>query len=172
MLKKLFIILLFTTACVTEKQRTKICETCPKSIERHDSIVEKEVIKFQDVYVYDTLVSWLPNPCSELCDENGGLKPFKKILTTNKGTKHILETKDNKLVLSDEINGLKETVAVKEKQTEHFHSEKTVLPADCQREHRNWLDKVARWWLLISVGAILALGLFKLGPRILKLLKF
>src|SRR5690606_25135755 len=65
------------TGCSIQKRLDKYCPLCPVKIERKDSIIVKieEIIK--EVHIRDTVTvtKYLPNPCAELCDEHGQLKP-------------------------------------------------------------------------------------------------
>ena len=64
--------------------------------------------------------------------------------------------------LKEVIKGLR-TVKITDKK------ETKVIEKLCQLEHRNWFDRLARKWFWISVSILTALGLWKFGPKLLKL---
>jgi hypothetical protein len=47
----LLLLLLTLSSCVTERQRQRICNNCPQTIERHDTTIIKETVSHDTSYV-------------------------------------------------------------------------------------------------------------------------
>ena len=151
--------------CVTQTQRERICKTCPTNTIIKDSIhveIKEKKIPF---YITDTFNYFLPNPCAELCDSLGNLKPtFKKEIKSNKGTKETLTVKNNQLVLIERIDSLKKVISIKDTSTNNFHYKVIVKPAICNLNH---ITKWDMFW--IKTGRIsLAVLFILLGYEIVK----
>jgi hypothetical protein len=48
---KYLALLILLTSCVTERQRQRICNNCPQTIERHDTTIIKEIVSHDTSYV-------------------------------------------------------------------------------------------------------------------------
>lgn len=158
MTKSLLITLLlltFLSSCITEKKRQKICLECPVKIEKevHDSIIEK----LKDTTIYITTqgpTQYLENPCKNLCDSLGKLKPIKVEAKKN-GIKSTIKTVGNSLVVECEtdslkavIRGLKETIRIRKEQ------EVKEVPV-CHLEHKTWFDELTFWWFWVTLVILL-----------------
>jgi hypothetical protein len=158
MTKSLLITLLlltFLSSCITEKKRQKICLECPVKIEKevHDSIIEK----LKDTTIYITTqgpTQYLENPCKNLCDSLGKLKPIKVEAKKN-GIKSTIKTVGNSLVVECEtdslkavITGLKETIRIRKEQ------EVKEVPV-CHLEHKTWFDELTFWWFWVTLVILL-----------------
>lgn len=158
MTKSLLITLLlltFLSSCITEKKRQKICLECPVKIEKevHDSIIEK----LKDTTIYITTqgpTQYLENPCKNLCDSLGKLKPIKVEAKKN-GIKSTIKTVGNSLVVECEtdslkavITGLKETIRIRKEQ------EVKEVPV-CHLEHKTWFDELTFWWFWVTLIILL-----------------
>jgi hypothetical protein len=157
MKKNLLIIILLLTllnGCISEKKRQQICQKCPVKIEKeiHDSIIEK----LRDTTIYITQqgpTQFLENPCKNLCDSLGNLKPVK-IETKKNGIKSTIKSQGNSLIFECEtdslkavINGLKETIRItKEKEVKE-------VPV-CHLDHKTKFDGFTFWWFWITACAI------------------
>jgi hypothetical protein len=166
MTKSLLITLLlltFLSSCITEKKRQKICLECPVKIEKevHDSIIEK----LKDTTIYITTqgpTQYLENPCKNLCDSLGKLKPIK-VETKKNGIKSTIKTVGNSLVVECEtdslkavIRGLKETIRIRKEQ------EVKEVPV-CHLEHKTWFDELTFWWFWVTlIILLLRLGFKKI----------
>jgi hypothetical protein len=141
------------SSCVTEKQRKRILkEYCVTSSSKKDSTFLKIKERLVPYIVHDSIPYFLPNPCDELCDSIGRLKTtFKTEITSDKGTKVKLTVKDNKLVINDNVTGLKGTVATKDTLQKEFHKEIKEVRANCMLAH---LTKWDSFW--IRMGQIFA----------------
>lgn len=147
------------SSCVTEKQRTKICQSCALQTIVKDSIVERLI----EVPVYTAPIAgptlYLPSPCANLCDSIGNLKPFTiskkengiKITVNTNIAKNSLEINSN---LEDSI---KSTAQVKS--LEVYKSKLEQFAPKCQLKHvTGWLI-FCQWFTIISVVCI-AIWLF------------
>jgi hypothetical protein len=157
MKKNLLIIILLLTllnGCISEKKRQQICQKCPVKIEKeiHDSIIEK----LRDTTIYITQqgpIQFLENPCKNLCDSLGNLKPVK-IETKKNGIKSTIKSQGNSLIFECEtdslkavISGLKETIRItKEKEVKE-------VPV-CHLDHKTKFDGFTFWWFWITACAI------------------
>jgi hypothetical protein len=45
------LMLMLITSCVTERQRQRICNNCPQTIERHDTTIIKETVSHDTSYI-------------------------------------------------------------------------------------------------------------------------
>jgi hypothetical protein len=48
---KYLALLILLTSCVTERQRQRICNNCPQTIERHDTTIIRETVSHDTSYV-------------------------------------------------------------------------------------------------------------------------
>lgn len=150
------------SSCLTLKQRERVCATCPTNTIIKDSIRIKIVEKTREVIIHDTLKIIADNPCKEMCDSLGKLKKgFKKTLRSDKGTTTILEEKDGKLDIEEDLTGLKTKGTFKDTTIEKYHSKFEQVP-QCFREHRTSFDGFCRWFFYIIAPALLLAGFLKL----------
>lgn len=148
------------SSCITEKKRAKICATCPTHTTIKDSVRFEIKERLQQVFITDTFNYFLPNPCANLCDSLGNLKPtFKTIIISDKGTKQTLSVKNNSLVLVEQLDSLKKVISVKDTLIERFINTTIEVPAQCKLEHLTWWDKLFRGLgQILSVVVLLFLG--------------
>ncbi len=157
----LALLIFLSVSCVTEKKRQKICQACPVRIEKeiHDSIIE--ILRDTTIYITQQgPIQYLDNPCKNLCDSLGKLKPVK-VESKKNGIKSTITTVGNSLAVNCEadslkavINGLKETIRItKEKETKE-------VPV-CHLEHKTWFDEYTFWWFWITISIILVRYGFK-----------
>lgn len=133
----LYVLVLSSCAAHKQAKRDRICATCTffdesKTVVKHDTITVTATFK-------DTLYYESENPCADLCDSFGRLKPFLRDLTSDKGNRVRIYTKGNKLAISDNLNGVtkKVEVPVESKETTNIKS----VPAHCDLTHRTkWND--------------------------------
>jgi hypothetical protein len=148
-----FSIALLFTACVTEKQRAKICNTCAVTSFAKDSVVER----LRDTTIYitqDGTVQYLPNPCAQLCDSVGKLKPFEKT-EVKKGIKSIIKSQGNTLVVTCEADSLKAVIkGLRETIYYHQIKELSVKYIACDKAHKTKFDGFTFWWFYISISII------------------
>jgi len=161
----LTIILMCLFSCVaTRKQRERFLkENCVLNSIVKDSIrVEiKEVEK--TVTIHDTIQikSYLPNPCSEMCDSLGNVKKgFSKSVKNNKGTNTTLYEKDGGIEAKTEIEGIKTKATFIDTTINRFRSEIQQVRDNCKLEH---LTKWDSFW--IRLGQILSglIGIVAIG---------
>lgn len=153
----------FLYGCSYELRQAKWCKRC--TLKDSVTVTIKEVIK--EVTVRDTmrLTAWLPNPCADLCDSLGSIKPaFTKTVTTDKGTLAKLYVRNGGLAVSTGIDGIKPKAAV----TETTIATTKTVPARCELEHLSWWDQ---FWIKIGKGVTALLLLVGLGWMALRLLK-
>jgi hypothetical protein len=155
-----FSIALLFTACVTEKQRAKICNTCSVTSGSKDSTSER----LRDTTIYITTpgpIQYLPNPCALLCDSAGKLKPFEKT-EIKKGIKSTIKSQGNTLVVSCEADSLKQVIKDL-KETIHYHQvkESSVKYVPCDKAHKTKFDGFTFWWFWITLSIIVVGYLIK-----------
>lgn len=122
------IVLMCMFSCVTEKQRMKICRNCP--VKDSTITVEKTIVKDTTIYVTQTVTEpiYIDNPCANLCDSLGNLKPFFKSEKKN-GIVKTITTQNNQLKFDCKADSLevvlKGLITERNKRSE-THSTKTV----------------------------------------------
>lgn len=175
----LLVISLFITSCLTQKQRDKVCQTCPIVIK--DSIREITKVTAFDTTLFistlgkDLMFDFSGDCCSvmdSLFAQMG--RSDGTITAVDNGIKSSVFKKGKAIVFRCEadslraiIKGLRTTI---EKTTSQV---KTItLPAPkCEKPHKDWLDKYDRPWFFISLGALLLWLGWKFKPSLLKLFK-
>jgi hypothetical protein len=172
-LSKLLLVLTIFSSCVlTKKQKNNFLA---KYCERKDSVVyiKRDSIVLKDTTVYiPTIVNtpiYLENPCKELCDSLGNLKPFSKTETKN-GLKSTVKSVGNVLVVECETDSLKAKIQYLEHHIidiEKSHTENTVQKP-CELEHRTKFDGFTWWWFWITAGILALFILIKFGKSYLK----
>ncbi len=155
-LRAFFVAFVLTTiaclcSCVTNKQRLRICQTCPIKIETHekDSIGEPVVKKT----LYDSLLNVRNHQGATLvytnCDSL--VKTLLKakdstIIAVKDGVKSTISDKGGKITFKCETDSLKEVVRILKLQvnTPHYKIKETIkeVPARCEKEHIGWWDKL------------------------------
>ena len=143
--KYLILGLIILSSCVTEKKRLKICATCTLKELKTDTIyIEKneKIVKVNDTITLD-------NPCKDLCDSAGNLKPA---VIYGKNVK--LVTNFNRLgIIPDSIKAETEV----RKQITYVYKE---VESKCKRQHLEGWHKflivcgIIFWVTLIIYGAI------------------
>lgn len=152
------------SGCISQKQIDKICQTCP----RHDSTVIKEVTKIEryDSTIFITQIGepiYLENPCSELCDSFGKLKPVY-IKKKNKGITTTIKNNAGKLEVDCDVDSLKEVIKglniertlIKESFLERFK-----IINECTE---TWFQKTYKYFFWVVLSALVLI----LGVRVLR----
>lgn len=152
----LVLMLALCTSCVTEKKRARICRECAGK--DSVSVITSEKIVQKDTTIYVSIpgpVQFLDNPCKNLCDSLGNLKPFR-IETKKNGLKSVVESVGNSIRTECEADSLKQVITYLQKEISRRQYEKKVVPVECEKVHRNGLDYFCRWsalglgvWFLI-----------------------
>jgi len=171
-------LILLLTSCISEKKRAEICASCP---------IVTEVVTVEKITSFDTALyiskmgkdlSFNANDSDCCVLVNALLEAMAESNDTIKAKKDGIKSsifKDKakgKIVFRCEADSLKEvikglrTVKITDKK------ETKVIEKLCELEHRNWLDCLARKWLWISLIVLSVFGLWKFGPKLLKLIKF
>lgn len=131
--KILFLSLVILSSCVTQKKREKICRTCTiKEVTTVDT-VRTEVVRV------DTLIFTTENPCKEMCDSIGNLKPFSRDIKNDKGKVVVLYSKANNLHVKEEDKVRIETKTI-------YKNISKEVPSRCEKEH------ITKWksFLIVS----------------------
>lgn len=177
LLKKVIILL---TIAVCSIVLATSCRHCPDLVSSTttstttDSSWSKQSVKHDTVYSSvpgPTIV--LPGPCDSLCDKNGKLKNFHRETKKNGIIGSIkTNTLTNSLSVDCREDSLKRVIdsitIINTRLIRENTDTRDVVSLPCDKEHRNWIDRLARWWLWISLGILVGVGLFKYR----KLLKF
>lgn len=131
------------SSCVTQKQRIKICGTCPVEVKE----VLKEVLVDTVIYITEQgETKYLENPCADLCDSLGNLKPFERVIESE-GRKVVIYTQGNKLAVRADVDSLEANVEV-------IHLTKTVVKTVQGECVKTTLMKVQGWFFWIVIAAI------------------
>lgn len=130
-----------------------------------DSTVEKTIerIKLKDTTIFITLpgpIQYLENPCANLCDSLGKLKPFTHTEKKN-GIKSTVTTVGNVIEFNCEADSLKQVIkGLQEKIIEHTKFEKhtkeekhfKTVPVHVRTPFERWC--VWWWWLTVAMAAL------------------
>lgn len=145
------ILLVFLVSCVTEKQRSKICQECPARIEIHDSIIET----LHDTTIYLTVegpVQYLENPCANLCDSLGHLKPFE-VKKKENGIIGTIRSVGNSIAFDCKADSLEAVIkGLKDRLVFHDQRKDIVKYVPCTNEKTKF-DGFTFWffWIVISI---------------------
>lgn len=150
--------LLLVSSCVTEKKRAKICATCPTK--DSVSVVRKDSIIYRDTVLFITLAGdtvKVPSPCDSL----GKLKIFE-VKEKKNGLVTTIKSDGKTLTATCAADSLMKVVEkIRADYYASIHSGETShIKLECERDHRNWLDKAGRWALLIDLLALVAMGAY------------
>lgn len=122
--------------------------------------VIKDSVVYRDTTLYITqkgAVEYIENPCSELCDSFGNLKPFKRETRQN-GIKTIIKTIDNTLVVECDVDSLK---AIITGLRDTYHSE-VITEVVTPKKDSKWkiaFDLIKSVWFFLSfLGLFLYIG--------------
>lgn len=148
------------SSCVTEKQRAKICATCPTTSFVKDSVITK----IKDTTIWLTLPAekiYLPSPCAELCDSLGNLRmSFKPRISHKNGLTTTLKVSHDSLIVSCKADSLQTVIQVM--QIARIHSSKEVKRI-VEYKTTKWQD-----FLIVSAEILYALVLLFFGWKALK----
>lgn len=168
----LVIILGLSQCILTKKQKDRFLA---KHCERKDSLIyiKKDSIVVKDTTIYiPTIVNtpiYLENPCKELCDSLGRLKPFSKTQKKN-GIKSTVKSVGNSIVVECETDSLKARIQYLEHHItdiEKSHTENTV-EKPCELEHRTKFDGFTWWWFWITASIIALVASIKIIKAYIK----
>lgn len=178
-MKSLFsylVLILLLTSCISEKKRAKRCASCPVVTE----VVTVEKITSFDTALYISKMGKdliFENDSSDCCVlVNALMEAMAESNDTIKAKKDGIKSsifKDKakgKIVFRCEADTLKEVIKALRTVKTTSKIETKIIEKPCELEHRNWIDRLARKWLLISLIALSVFGLWKFGPKLLKLL--
>lgn len=157
----LALICLSLFSCITEKKKQRICRECAGK--DSVSVVYKETIVKKDTTIFVTIAGptqWLENPCKNLCDSLGNLKPFE-VKKKKNGLVSTIKSEGNSIVAECDADSLKARVQWLEKQIEVSKFEKKVVQEDCKKEHRTKWDGFTFWWFWITIALLVLFILYK-----------
>lgn len=157
----LVLICLSLFSCLTDKKRAKICRECAGkdsvSVEYKEKIVKK------DTTIFVTIAGptqWLENPCKNLCDSLGNLKPFE-VKKKKNGLVSTIKSEGNNIVAECDADSLKYVITLLEKRLELKTFEKKVVQEDCKKEHKGKFDGFTFWWFWITIVLLAIYLLYK-----------
>jgi hypothetical protein len=138
-------------ACVTLKQRARICATCTveNNTDRRDCTIVRTVTVPVNVPGVPGPTVFLPNPCAALCDENGKLREGAHIDAIKDG--HTLNLTARGGSLEASLASPAKTIEATVNQTEH-HSITSTTKTQLQPcpDQRTDFDGFCRWWFYIT----------------------
>ena len=105
-------------------------------------------------------VQYLENPCKDLCDSLGNLKPFFITKKTN-GITGTIRSVGNSMAFDCKTDSLRYIIEKQKQVIDNFEKSKIVIQEPCKKEHRTKWDGFTYWWFWITVG-LLALVIFRL----------
>lgn len=146
---------LMLTSCASFKENRRIQKCAKFSCVQEVKTIIKDSVVFKDTTVYITQkgkTEYINNPCAELCDSFGNLKPFLRENTTN-GVRTVIKTVNNTLVVECETDSL-EAIITGLKET--YHSEVIQEVVEIERQ-KTLFDKIQSWYFWLS---LLTVGLF------------
>lgn len=147
-------VLLMLSSCVTEKQRAKICATCP--VKDSVSYVEKVEYIRHDTTIYIS-TSPIINIDTLYCDSLGIIKAFQRTWVKN-GIKQSLTIKNNVATIECGADSLKKVI-------EGLNVEKATIMSEVRTSIRKEVQFIEHWWkwpLLILSGISIIFWLIKL----------
>lgn len=147
-------------ACVTEKQRLRICQTCSFSNTDKDSV--RIVERIDSVFLPPIAgpIQYLENPCKELCDSLGRLKPF--VLKAKKNSLNsTVKTVGNSIAIECDTDSLKAHIKTLEKYISNNKNFNNVKMIPCANE-RTSFDGFTRWYFYITCAIIIGWVLLRL----------
>lgn len=157
----LALICLSLFSCITEKKKQRICRECAGK--DSVSVVYKETIVKKDTTIFVTIAGptqWLENPCKNLCDSLGNLKPFE-VKKKKNGLVSIIKSEGNSIVTECDADSLKYVITLLEKRLELSTFEKNVVQEDCKKEHKTKWDGFTFWWFWITIALLSIYILYK-----------
>lgn len=129
----LFILIL--SACVTKKQEANILKKCVTSSSVKDTVWIERTIKLDTTYIsIPGPTAYLPNPCQDLCDSLGHLKPFKQVSKKN-GITQKLESVGNVLIQDCDVDSLLQVNRTLSERITHLRHEKDQMHDNCTLRH-------------------------------------
>lgn len=143
--------IILATSCVSQRKRIKICGTCP--VEIHEVI--KETLRDTVIYVTEQgETKYLDNPCADLCDSLGNLKPFERSIESE-GRKVVIYTQGNKLAVRADLDSNETHLEVR-------HITKTVIQTTQGECVKTRLMKIQSWFFWIVLAALGGFIFFKI----------
>lgn len=165
-----FIAIIALSSCKAYKER--ICRECTTVNKDSVSTVERTIILYDTVkiaYPVQGPIQYLENPCKNLCDSLGRLKPFEIKKKTN-GITGTIKSVGNSIVFDCKEDSLKyiiEKQLTTIKSFEDKQSTKTVQE-DCKKEHTTKFTGFTFWWFWITLGIIVLWAIIKFFKGYLK----
>lgn len=152
----LLLLVLFTQCVLTKKQKNnflkKYCIAKDStSYTRKDSIVYIDSL-IQVPYIINQPV-YLENPCAELCDSTGKLKPFYKT-KSSKGLKSTVQSVGNSIVFNCETDSLKARIKWLEHHIKIQSSKVQTQYVACTEPHQTKFTGFTFWWFWITAAII------------------
>lgn len=141
------------TSCVSQRKRIKICGTCPiETVE-----VYKETVRDTIIYVTEQgETKYLDNPCADLCDSLGNLKPFERTIESE-GRRVVIYTQGNKLAVRADLDSNETHLEVR-------HVTKTIVKTIQGECVKTKLMKIQAWFFWLSIAGIAGFIFFKIKP--------
>ena len=170
-MKKILLILIVLTSCVTKKKyyTEKEIQTKLDSVKKYSSLIKIDTVKvFKTKTVTKTINTYIEIPAE--CDENGNIKDLKyQVRSGNNKIKAII--KDNKLILEGAIDSTK--TAIEKHYQKTYEREKDSLVQIINeyklKESEKVVIKKPHWFLLhwkcFVIGIILLYLVYTLRKR-------
>lgn len=126
-----------------------------------EKVTQKDSIRKDTVYITVAgPTQYLPNPCAELCDSLGNVKPYYKEERKN-GITSTVHTKGNVLIVDCKADSLEAIIEARDRTISYYklsdkskkHSSIKEVPVIV----KTWWDKFLRWWFWISATTCAAI---------------
>ncbi|MCS5663930.1 MAG: hypothetical protein NZ604_06575 [Flavobacteriales bacterium] len=144
--------ILLITSCATIKKNRydRKCAKfdCIKNSYVLDSTFVTEIKDTTYITKQGTTV-YLENPCAELCDEFGQLKPFEKV-TVKDGIKNTIKSVGNVIVSECDLDSMKQVNTTLREEIFRLESQTIEVP-----RKKTWFEKLQSIWFYISATAII-----------------
>lgn len=144
--------ILLITSCSTFKENRKARKCAKFGCIKETFVLDCTIIKA----VHDTSyiskegpTVYLENPCAELCDEFGQLKPFEKV-TVKDGIKNTIKSVGNVIVSECDLDSMKQVNTTLREEIFRLESQTIEVP-----RKKTWFEKLQSIWFYISITSII-----------------
>lgn len=140
---------------LTEKGVNFIAQYCKGSDSTSIKDVTKTTVDTLKIYFpVQGPIQYLENPCANLCDSFGKLKPFEIKKKTN-GITGTIKSIGNSIVFDCKTDSLLYIIETQKRTIDTYKKNKIVIQAPCKLEHKNKFNGFTFWWFWITVGLLI-----------------
>lgn len=162
-----FLVVFYMCSCMTNR-KGELTEKGINFIAQHCKGEDSTSRSDKTTITHDTVeipypvagpVQYLENPCKDLCDSLGNLKPFFVTKKTN-GITGTIRSVGNSIAFDCKTDSLKYIIETQKRVIDTFEKSKTVIQEPCKREHITKWEGFTFWWFWITAGlfALILIG--------------